>query len=327
MEIIGPRSGIRALERSGRALSLSFGGAALGGRELLGRCERSIEAFGALDLGAHDAPESGCRCGVPAHYEAGRRSGSGVLAAIRLDGRIVLEPEGMRGARGVLLALAPARGTTVGARLGLQEAASRLGLPVVERDELTAVAEAAAPLVAPAERPAVDERTADVPLRTVPVAPLFRFRFGPERGELLPIGFGGDRLGDELPIGWSGAIGDVIALDADTALASFERVPDELRPTAEAVLQLWAEDDGWRLSILPGTRALGALADLGEHTGMTCQDCRLLLNTGYASGMALQARGYMRTRCPRCGGRMAWYERPELRSRPVSSGSGDERDG
>lgn len=91
-------------------------------------------------------------------------------------------------------------------------------------------------------------------------APDFRFVFTPADGAVVPWGFlGGDRLAGLVQEPGDGAIGDVVALDADHAIASFARVDDAFRERAEAELRRWAQVDRWLLEIEPGLRPLALL--------------------------------------------------------------------
>lgn len=115
---------------------------------------------------------------------------------------------------------------------------------------------------------------------------------------------------------WVGAVGDVIALDRDRAIAHFARVDDGVREGAEDALRAWAGVDDWELEIEPGTRPLVKPArrsqptrssPTGPYSGRAvCRDCGDTRSTGSTSHMAFGTRGYRRTRCRICGGRYTW---------------------
>jgi hypothetical protein len=156
-----------------------------------------------------------------------------------------------------------------------------------------------------------------LPRRSASRPPDFRFVFPDhgretERIRVTPWGFTSDHL-HRIKEPWHGAVGDVVAIDRDHAVAYFARVDLGLRGEAEAALKEWADKDGWNLRILEGTHPLiHTEKPPATHSGSSlCQDCGHSLGTGMASHMAFSSTGHKKTRCRICGGRYAWFEKAE----------------
>jgi hypothetical protein len=91
----------------------------------------------------------------------------------------------------------------------------------------------------------------EVAFRLTSEPPAFRFVHHRGRGGLCvhPWGRGAEAAVAELREPWPGALGDIVALDAERAEATFARVPGPVRARTESLLRRWAADDGWALAI------------------------------------------------------------------------------
>lgn len=150
------------------------------------------------------------------------------------------------------------------------------------------------------------------PHRFVSDPPAFRFMYvsGGSTLSVHPWGRGAERLVDELREPWRGALGDIVALDADRCEARFTRVPDSLRPSAEVSLRRWATEDEWELDVREGLEPLIApRRAYPAHPGESvCTGCGSRLGCGFATALLFHHQGFHRTRCRICGGRRVWFD-------------------
>jgi hypothetical protein len=159
-----------------------------------------------------------------------------------------------------------------------------------------------------------------LPFRFGSEPPTFRFVREPasKAVRVYPWGRGAERLVD-FREDWEGALGDIVALDADRCEARFALVADPLRRSTEALLRRWAADDEWALEIRRGLEPLIALPDtsLAHPAESVCTECGSRLQCGFASALLFHQRGFHRTRCRLCGGRRVWFDqgRPKVRHR------------
>jgi hypothetical protein len=130
--------------------------------------------------------------------------------------------------------------------------------------------------------------------------PTFRFRFAPTAGHVRHGGFcpvwpdEGASVLPEAPF----AVGDIVALDDDRAVASFAYYSDGVRSLAEDHLSRWAEDDDWRLEIAPELRPLGPTLRTNKVFACTRCDDRSFL--AYFAVDGYLKAPFHRTRCRKC---------------------------
>ncbi len=140
--------------------------------------------------------------------------------------------------------------------------------------------------------------------------PAFRVRIDNCKGLVTPWYFAGTdltRLRSYRPE--AEVLGDIYAVDDTHARVRLSRCPEERRLATSIQLQRWAERDGWSLEIEPGLHPL-AFYD-GEHRRrLECSRCHDFGYLSYIAGMAASQRGYFRTVCHLCGGRMRLVPNP-----------------
>jgi hypothetical protein len=105
----------------------------------------------------HDSPHPDCRCGIYAYHRPGLRTYFGEVywceGVISAWGRVVVHGDGWRAEHAQVEALAPPELDATRDAPPLEPVAERLGVPLVERAELAAVAASVGGEVPPALRP------------------------------------------------------------------------------------------------------------------------------------------------------------------------------
>jgi hypothetical protein len=274
---------------------------------------------GALIERPHPAPHPDCNCGIPVGFD--RRGyppgffwmgGEEVVGVVTFWGAVVIEPQVVRAEFVRLEAVTP---RLVGRALSFDghEAAKRLGVDLAEHHELEEIAYRYGESIRSELKPrASDQLVNEVRYRPAREAPTFRFSLGAVSGVVKAWSNGTKNVGRnairELGII---AIGDVFALDDDNAVAIFASVPAAFRNTAEAELRLWAEEDDWNLAIMPGVHPLAKPEkdySVPERI-FRCSKCGYESRLNWMTGPHLFNRGFIKTRCDRCGGRRRFIRR------------------
>jgi hypothetical protein len=152
---------------------------------------------------------------------------------------------------------------------------------------------------------AAEHLAVSLPYQETQPEPAFRFLY--QRGMLrvVPTGFASDPA-STLYEPFGGAIGDIVALDYDHAIASLALCRCDPVEVAEA-LQHWAELDGWTLALSEETQPLGALRSDPRPLSRVCTTCGDALGSGWVTHTAYSHRGWVSTRCTICWGRACWH--------------------
>lgn len=261
-------------------------------------CERSSE-FGALAEWPHDAPGPGCECGIEVRMEPSipRRCAdpTPVIGLVEAWGRTIVESGFVRAEHARLLGVAPSPLQPSGDTWRVRDEASSAGAPFCASiRDLATLAGGRGALLArliasvPADQPVV------LPVDPSRPPAMFRFGFGPRRGQVLPTALS-QRLLRRATFGRIGAVGEIRAVDDDRAVATFAW------RSASADGAAWCRRAGGALAIvllavlLPGTAS-------AEPTRLTVA----------ASGdLLIHAPLYARAR--RLGGGRRYEFRPFLR--------------
>lgn len=309
---VSPKQPVRAFDR----LDLHRGRARpwLGSREwvtdstLSAHCE-SGHPFGGLAARPHAAPGPHCRCGIGGRDaswvpEDDRLRGKNVVAAfaaLELHGTVRVTPTGFRAEAGRITAVALAPRQPRWQIAAVRAFAVRGGISVVHAAELTDIAESGDVIRGADLLDALPERTPiSLAVDDDTAPPHFRFIFGPTAGRVLHAPYGGV---PRFVTGEPAAVGDIVARDRDSAVATFAHVDPPSRSRAEAELRRWAFADGWQLEIKPGLRPLGPLPPKAYPDSRTilCTHCGDSAWVSAVVGPHWVQRPFHHTRCGRCG--------------------------
>lgn len=271
---------------------------------------------GALVKRPHPEPDIDCNCGIwtkadPISVLGNIRWENAAIAVgvVAIWGKVIVQPGLVRAQHSRIAALASPPRKYHSRRYGVRCVARHLGVAAVPFKGLERAAkDHGEPFPAGLHLTCRDSRRIeDLDYRETPTTPAFRFLFKSTRGVVEPWSdwsaeMPSRRIFDDPQ---AVAVGDVFALDDDNAVAIFERVPSRWRRTAEHELRAWAEEDDWRLAIMPGHQPLASPPPTHEIPSgcfrcSTCGDTRWL---NWISGPRAFARGYISSRCEKCDGR------------------------
>jgi hypothetical protein len=274
-------------------------------------CNVSRDRLGVLVERHHDVPHPLCTCGLHAHVRPQEPipwgdENIGVTCVLEVWDRVAVFDGGVRTARASVRAIAPPPGVGAVERRAVVAAARADGIDHVERRQLLTYARSIGTLLPVIPAAAPQRLTAR---RDTAQIPRFRFHFEPSGGTITPWEPDDPVLGDPaITHPQLAAVGDVFALDDDRALAVFAHVPQAARARAEAELRDWARADGWQLRIARGLQPLARPTTPYVTSGATlsCGGCQWTFTWNWMSGPSRMRRGWLKTRCPACGGRCAF---------------------